>query len=227
MSTITARGTEQVEGFAAQLRGGTRAAHERAEGTGFVAALTAGSLDRPAIAAYTAALHTVYVALELTAVAMARRPVASRFVDRALERVPALERDLDVLVGADWRDRVQGGPAATAYRDHVLEVCPRSEEAFVAHHYTRYLGDLSGGRIVGAMLAKHYGLDGTTGLAFYEFPDIPEPVPYKRRYRDLLDAVPWDEGQRQASVAEANVAFELNARLLDELGANFVAPARA
>ena len=44
----------------------------------------------------------------------------------------------------------------------------------IAHAYVRYLGDLSGGRIVGRILARSPGL-GPEALSFYDFPGIADP----------------------------------------------------
>lgn len=41
--------------------------------------------------------------------------------------------------------------------------------ALLAHAYVRYLGDLSGGQIIRAKVAKAYGLDNGFGTSFYEF----------------------------------------------------------
>ena len=56
----------------------------------------------------------------------------------------------------------------------------RDAEALVAHLYTRYLGDLSGGQILRRAVVRAYGLagpgettlDARAGVAFYDFPEI-------------------------------------------------------
>ena len=69
----------------------------------------------------------------------------------------------------------------------------------VAHHYTRYLGDLAGGQVIGRTLEQLYALDGQ-GLAFYAFPDIGRPVPYRRDYRERLDALPLSSAEQDEVV---------------------------
>lgn len=208
-----------AEGLAAALREGTKQAHERAEGTDFISRMSAGTVGLDAVIDYHAQLYHVYVALEAASNAMLDAPVAGQFADTKLNRVPGLEADLEALLGADWRDQVRVGDAAREYRARVEEVCSTSEEAFIAHHYTRYLGDLSGGRIVGTMLGRHYGLTGDKALNFYDFPEITEEVPYKRAYRDYLNSVPWDEARIAATVEESRRAFALNTAVFEELGA--------
>ncbi|MGA7054843.1 MAG: biliverdin-producing heme oxygenase, partial [Mycobacterium sp.] len=89
--------------------------------------------------------------------------------------------------------------------------------ALVAHHYTRYLGDLSGGQIIGKLLDRTFGLGGA-GLAFYEFPIRPKP--YKDAYRARLDGLSLDADEIACAVDEVKVAFRLNQALFDELASN-------
>ena len=96
-------------------------------------------------------------------------------------------------------------------------VCTEDPAAFVAHHYTRYLGDLSGGRAIGAILRRTYGLE-QAGASFYEFPRISDSVAYKREYRDRLDALPSKGIDEDAFIAQVQRAFALNQSLFAELG---------
>jgi hypothetical protein len=58
----------------------------------------------------------------------------------------------------------------------------------VAHAYTRYLGDLSGGQVLARVARKTYGLEkGGAGTQFYEFDNIENKNGYKKGYRARLD----------------------------------------
>ena len=89
---------------------------------------------------------------------------------------------------------------------------------YVAHHYTRYLGDLSGGLAIGRIVARTYGV-GPEALAFYAFPGIPKPKPYKDAYRARLDALPLDEAHKQRVLQEVRAGFALNTAFFTELAA--------
>ncbi|MFC4783211.1 biliverdin-producing heme oxygenase [Nocardioides sp. MAHUQ-72] len=208
------------------MREGSRADHERAEAAGFVADLMAGRMDPERYAAYLRRLQVVYTALERAVGAHRAHPAVSAVHDASLCRSDALERDL-----AHWSAACPGpasprttSPAAAAYRVRI-ELAGERPHLLVAHHYTRYLGDLSGGRMLAQALRRsHPGLaDG--GLAFYDFADIAKPVAYKRAYRAQLDALPVDPAERVEVVEEVRHAFDLNRRLLDELSAADQAPA--
>lgn len=88
----------------------------------------------------------------------------------------------------------------------------------MAHHYTRYLGDLSGGQAIGRILARTYELEGLDGIGFYDFPEIAKPKVYKDGYRARLDALPLDEAEHQFVLAEVQRVFGFNGALFAELG---------
>ncbi|GLZ40471.1 biliverdin-producing heme oxygenase [Actinokineospora sp. NBRC 105648] len=203
-------------GFAAELRGATRAEHEHAERSVFVSALLDGQLPRESYAALLGQSLLFYTVLEEAAETWRPDPVAGRFVLDALHRRDVLAADLAWLLGPDWRASVHPLAATRAYVERLREVCFTSRSAFVAHHYTRYLGDLSGGQIIRRRLHDAYGLD-TDGVRFYTFDGIPKAKPFRDIYRELLDGSPWTEGERENLVAEANVAFRLNRAVFDDL----------
>lgn len=85
----------------------------------------------------------------------------------------------------------------------------------MAHHYVRYLGDLSGGQVVATHVRRHYGL--TDGLTFYDFTEVGKPKPYKDDYRAALDGLPLTSDQRGSVLAEAVEAFRANQAVFAEL----------
>lgn len=197
-----------------QLRTATRPQHEHAETRGFVTQLMGGSLSRAAYVDLATQHHAIYTALEATGARLAHDAVAGPFVMDALLRVPSLEADLELLRGPGWRARAVLLPATVAYVERLASITHAEE--FLAHHYTRYLGDLSGGQIISRLLQRHYGMT-PEELTFYAFAEIPRPKPFKDSYRALLDAAPLTPAGIDAVVAEAKVAFDLNATLFTDL----------
>lgn len=214
----------EAQCLSARLRDATRDEHERTESSPFVTALLDGRLDRSAYAALLGQSYLFYSVLEEAGDRWRGDPVVGPFVSDALLRRPALEADLAWLSGGDWRDDLTTLPATQRYVDRLREVCFSARSAFVAHHYTRYLGDLSGGQIIRARLRAIYGLTGD-GVRFYLFDGIAKPKVFKDSYRALIDTTPWEAGERTNLVAEANEAFRLNRGVFDDLGAAFASPA--
>jgi heme oxygenase (biliverdin-producing, ferredoxin) len=205
------------EPLSARLKDATREEHERTEASPFVTALLDGQLDRDAYTALLGQSYLFYSVLEEAGEAWRGDEVVGPFVSDDLVRCAALEADLAWLAGPGWREALEPLPATRRYADRLRAVCFDSASAFVAHHYTRYLGDLSGGQIIRRRLRSVYGLT-TDGVRFYVFDRVPKPKLFKDGYRELLDGLPWDGADQANLLAEANEAFRLNRGVFDDLG---------
>lgn len=195
------------------LRSATATQHEHAETRQFISELMGGSLSLAEYVDYVAQLAHVYEALEARDTSRDPDPLN----DSRLTRLAAIESDLTALGATDWRVTHPALPATAAYVARLQELTEGHYAAYLAHHYTRYLGDLSGGQAIGAMIARHYGAT-PDQLAFYRFEEIEKPVIYKREYREALDALELSDAERAAAIAEARAAFDFNAAVFDELG---------
>ncbi|MGO1971903.1 MAG: heme oxygenase (biliverdin-producing) [Propionibacteriaceae bacterium] len=202
-------------GLAAQMREGSRAEHEAAEESPFMAALLGGEINAAGYLAYLERMALVYAELERVGGDLADDPIAAAVLDDALLRGTALAADLTFWRARTGADAIDS-PAADAYVAAVGEAANWGGQ-FVAHHYTRYLGDLSGGQAIGRIIARTYGLTDGAGTAFYAFAEIPKPKPYKDGYRARLDALPLSAGEQTRVVAEVRRAFRLNQAVFAEL----------
>jgi heme oxygenase len=203
--------------FSTKLRDATWGNHRRAEETPYLRALVSGGIDREGYAAMVAQHYFAYLVLEEAGRAMRDDPVAGVFVDESLVRLPALERDLHALLGADWAARIAPNEATRRYRDRIQEVCFTWSFAFVAHHYTRYLGDLSGGQFLANAVQRRLGLDEHSGTAFYDFSAVGDLDEFKNAYRQRLDASPWTAQEQRWFIAETAYAYDLNTEVLVQL----------
>jgi heme oxygenase (biliverdin-producing, ferredoxin) len=204
------RNAEVVQPLSIAMKEGSTAEHDAAEQSPFVAELLAGRVSEQGYAEYLRRLRVVYSALEDTVRARRDDPLVAAVYDPALERVTPIDGDLDHWAPGESHE--VDSPAARTYRDRVVGASWGG--ALVAHHYTRYLGDLSGGQAIGKVLDREFGLGGA-GLAFYEFPVRPKP--YKDAYRGRLDGLDLDPEEIRRAVDEVKVAFGLNQALFDEL----------
>lgn len=198
------------------MREGSRAEHEDAEGSTFMSELLEGRISEQGYAAYLRRLRCVYAAMETALRARTDDPLVAAVHDPALERLAAIDADLDHWApGAPHDLAADESPAAAAYVSRLQGAEWGGD--LVAHHYTRYLGDLSGGQAIGRVLDRAFDLDGA-GTAFYAFPEIPKPKPYKDAYRARLDGLGLDAAGVARVVDEVKVAFRLNQALFTELG---------
>lgn len=202
--------------FSEALRERTRGVHQESEGAVFMQDLMSGKGSRNDYIALLAQHYFIYEALEEAAVRMADDPVAALFISPKLARLPAIEADLEFLLGPDWRDRIAPLPSTTRYTARIREVGRSWPGGFIAHHYTRYLGDLSGGQIIRTLLQRQYGFE-TNGVGFYLFAEIAKPKLFKDTYRSQLDAVEWTDEERDRVIGEVALAFRFNTELFDDL----------
>ena len=221
---MTALLSDHTEPLSTLMRDGSRAEHTAAEGSSYMAALLDGQVNEQGYADYLLRLRQVYAALETAGRDLAATdPVAAAVHDPALERLAAIDADLAHWL-PDWspEDAVElDSPAAKAYVERV-EASRAWGGLYAAHHYTRYLGDLSGGQAIGRTLDRTFGLGGK-GIAFYEFAEVPKPKPYKDGYRARLDGLGLDADQKARVVDEVKVAFGLNQAVFEELSGHLAA----
>jgi heme oxygenase len=194
-----------------------------AENTGFVSCFLKGVVDKASYRTLVADLYFVYSAMEEEFGKLKDHPVVAPVAFAELNRRESLEQDLAFYFGPDWRSSVKSTPGAQQYVARLHQVARDCPELLVGHHYTRYIGDLSGGQILKNIAQKAMNLGEHDGLRFYEFDAIPDEKAFKTNYRATLDALPIDQAMADRIVEEANHAFHLNMTMFQELEGNLIA----
>ncbi len=205
--------------FSTAIRGATWGDHSDSEGAGFMAAIMRGQATRDDYAALVAQHYFLYVALEEAAGAIAADPRFAHIHPEAIVRVPALEADLEFLYGADWRELISAVPATDRYVARIREVAAEGWlPGIVAHHYTRYLGDLSGGQMIAKAVANQHGFE-TKGIEFYDFGALGGIPEFKNAYRAALDVLgeSLDEAERERVIDEVRTSYRFNAETFGDL----------
>jgi len=206
------------------LKAGTKKSHRAAENVQFVRSFIKGKIDQKIYKRMVISLWHTYTALEEELRRHKNHPTYSKLhFPRELERVAALEEDLAYYYGPSWRTLPEitapPSPCTQDYIDRIKYVGDHDPDVLVAHAYTRYLGDLSGGQTLMRVAKKAMGLpeDGS-GTAFYRFPELGSTANgFKKKYRALMDETPVDADLADRIVAEANLAFIHNMRTFEEL----------
>lgn len=208
--------------LATQLREGTKKSHTMAENVGFVKCFLKGTVEKTSYRKLAANLYFVYSAIEEEMERNKNHPVVSKIYFPILNRKENLEKDLQYYFGNDWRAEVEPSAAARAYIARIREISATSPELLVAHSYTRYLGDLSGGQILKGIAQRGMNLPEGSGTNFYEFKDIPDEKAFKTTYRQAMDDLPIDQATADRIVQEANDAFGMNMKMFMELEGNLI-----
>lgn len=203
--------------FSARLRRATQAEHSRAESAEFISTLMEGARSARDYTLLLSQYRFIYAALEEESRLLRGLPDLAGLLDPALERLPAIEADLAGLLPAVGLAAAPGElPATRAYAARIRAAAAEHPARLVAHHYLRYLGDLSGGLAIGKLVSRHYGIV-PEHLSMWTFHGIDKPKVYKDGYRAKLDAYAVDDARADALVDEAASGFALNRALFAEL----------
>lgn len=216
--TATAQAPSPQSDFSTRLRAETNAAHRAAEGETFVTKLMGGELNARAYQALLEQYAHIYPALEAAVAKVETDPQVAAFHHPGLARTEAITRDLDALAGSD-RGAPHAVPATLALVEHISSGL--SVERLLAHHYLRYLGDLSGGLAIGKLVARHYGI-APEALNMWRFDGIEKPKLFKDHYRATLDANDFSPAQQQAFIEESGLGYQLNQAVFADLGREYL-----
>ncbi len=208
--------------LATKLRVGTKKAHTMAENVGFVKCFLKGVVEKTSYRKLVGNFYFIYSAMEEEIEKHRNHPIASKINFPQLYRKHSLEQDLAYYYGSNWREQIQLSPAGEAYVKRIREISANEPELLIAHSYTRYIGDLSGGQILKNIAVTGMNLNDGQGTAFYEFGDIPDEKAFKAKYRSAVDELPIDDATVDRIVDEANAAFGMNMKMFQELEGNLI-----
>jgi heme oxygenase (biliverdin-producing, ferredoxin) len=208
--------------LATQLREGTSKSHTMAENVNFIKSFLGGVIDKRSYTEMLSKLYFVYEAIENAMEKNKEHEYIKPIYFPELNRTESLKEDLIFHYGEDWLENITLSKATLDYVNRINTISKEKPELLVAHAYTRYLGDLSGGQILKKIAQRSMGLEGSKGLAFYEFKEVSDETQFKLNYKAALDSLPIKENEASQIIAEANTAFTLNMNIFSELEFNLV-----
>ena len=213
---------EQEITFAKRLRAGTAQAHRFAESTNFVKGLLKGMMSFASFANMQAGMYLVYEALETELERHKDHPLVGSVYFPELSRMASLEQDLEFLYGEDWKSKIRSTPARQEYVERIHWLGDNDPGLLVAHSYTRYLGDLSGGQVISKIARRSLGLENRDGLRFFDFDEIDDSKTFKNEYRNRLNQLALSDDLAVEVIEEAKQVFALNQRLFEELEGSWI-----
>ena len=204
--------------FSLELKEGTSKSHNAAENTKFVSQFLKGVLNPEEYCKLLSDFYYVYDTME-TRIQESKDPLV-RVLQQwnvQLFRTAFIQRDLRYYYGPMWREKQIPTEACNKYCYRINEIAEKDPYLLIAHHYTRYIGDLSGGQILKGIAKKALNPPEGEGLHFYDFPRIEDAKAFKTEYRSTLDNLDLTREQKDALVEEANYAFKLNMDMFNEM----------
>lgn len=200
--------TSQASTLSQALKSGTAESHTAAENVHFVKNFIKGIIDRELYMELVTGLYHTYLTLEKLLDLHGPVHFPSLHFPKELSRVEALREDMEFWYGIDWESKPEcrtPSPAVKDYIERMEEVGQIDPMLLLSHAYTRYLGDLSGGKVLSRIARRALKLDGDNGLQFYKFDSISSYKAFKDQYRDALDNLALTPEKVGRLVAEANV----------------------
>ncbi|WP_291861025.1 biliverdin-producing heme oxygenase [Bradyrhizobium sp.] len=187
----------------------TKALHVEAERTGIIRDLLRGEASREGYVLLLRNLLPAYQAMEQGLERHRGSEGLAALAGFRFDRAPAIEADLAGLCGHRWERDIPLLSAGDIYARRIAKAAEGDGIRLIAHAYTRYLGDLSGGQILQRLLTRSLKLK-PTELTFYDFPRFYDLEALKADFRQALDAAGALASDPQAVVEEGAIAFSLN-----------------
>ncbi|XP_069510484.1 heme oxygenase 1 [Ambystoma mexicanum] len=201
------------------LKEATKEVHQQAEDTEFMRNFQKGQVSLNEFKLVMSSLYFVYEALEEEIERNKDHPgYAPVYFPTELHRKAALELDMAYFYGSQWRNVISCPKATRMYVARLHHVGQKEPELLVAHAYTRYLGDLSGGQVLKKIAQKALQLPASgEGLAFFTFDGVTSATKFKQLYRARMNAIEMDDSTKERVLNEAKKAFLLNVAVFEEL----------
>jgi heme oxygenase len=210
-AAATADGSTSAS-IVAALYSRTKALHVEAERTGIIRDLLRGNASRDGYALLMRNLLPAYRALEHGLERHRSSSGLGHLAKFRFDRASTIESDLMALRGEHWSREIPVLPAAGLYANRISEAAEGDGLRLVAHAYTRYLGDLSGGQVLQRLLARSLQLQ-PNELSFYDFPRFSDLNALKTDYREALKRAGKIALDPDAIIEEGALAFSHNIAL--------------
>jgi heme oxygenase (biliverdin-producing, ferredoxin) len=198
-----------------RMRARTAEPHLRAEQSGIVAAILAGQVSQSGYALYLRNLLPVYLAMEHALRCNRDRPGIGYLAQPSIYRASSIIADLGNFAGSGWAVSLPLLASGERYAARVTRAGRGDGALLIAHAYTRYLGDLNGGRILRRRLVRRFGRD--FPAAFTEFTSISDVGAFTTRFSAALNRAGDSVSDAEPVVQEAAIAFEMNIQLSREV----------
>lgn len=204
-----------------QIKEGTKKSHTMAENTGFITCFLKGVVEKKSYVRLMSDLYHVYSAMEEEIDRHKDDPIVSKIYYPELFRKESIEKDLQYYLGNDWKNQITQTNSCKEYVARIRDISIFSPMLLISHHYTRYIGDLSGGQVLKGIAQTALKVD-DDGMNFYIFKDIPDEKEFKNNYRNALDSLPLTQTQIDLIITEANNAFKYNMKVFNEIEGNLI-----
>lgn len=200
--------------FLEQLKTQTAVLHGTATHSGFNLELFKGNVTRTLYGKYLLHKFHFYTVLEQGLRQNQSDNAISKLIFPELERAPRLREDIACFMDIGWESE----PMLSSVSSHVHRLqtlITEKPHLLIAHAYTNYLADLSGGMIIRNILTRQYKFNASE-LNAYEF-EINDVESFKANYRGILCAFVKEYNLQNSFIEEVKLAYIFSICALQEL----------
>ena len=202
------------ENFVEKLKDATSILHKIAERGGFNLELFKGNITKEEYGEYLLHKLHIYRSLESALNEQTSNNEISKIIFPELQRESSLIEDLRTLLG----DNFESAPQLSSVGSYIYRIQTLATEKpllLIAHAYTNYLADLSGGMIIKKILLEQYGYEASE-LKTYAF-DIPDIGKFKKEYHEILAKIIIENSMEAEFIEEVKLAYIFSIAALNEL----------
>ena len=204
-----------------RLRAETREAHTTAERSGIMRDLLRGTIAVPAYVSLLHNLAALYETLEAELDRNCTLPALSGVEWSSVRRFAALQNDIKQLTNGSPLAKNTAlddiAPSTREYVRHLRDLGAHHPTLLFPHAYLRYLGDMYGGQIIKRIVLEKVIPDVPGAVSFYEFDQIENLHAFMVTFREAMDSIPLTSNDADRMVSEAQLGYELHARIFEEL----------
>lgn len=203
--------------FSGQLKQAGKEDHDKVEQAAVIRAIFDGSISEKEYMDYLACLYEVYSQLEKELCLQESNPQVAPLIIPDIFRASTIKADLKAFGDEGHKPNQQ----AREYRAHLQFLGQYRPHLLIAHAYLRYLGDLFGGQMIARKLKERFD----DKLNFHDFTalcqaqKIKNPTVFAIKFREILDALPLDEEQKNEILEEVAAGYRRHEMMFKQLRA--------
>lgn len=208
--------SEEIEGKVSRvLREGTRKLHDEVAYSPFAKKLGEAQVTESEYIMYLADLYRIYSTLESYLESCAYLDYISPLCIKGLYRSEALKKDMEYF-NAPYS---AAGDASYEYQRRLWQIAQQAPHKLIAHVYTRFMGDLFGGRLIEAKFESTW----PGGTNFYKYEELCEEYNLTNAsrfvtiFRKILDSLSLGETELREVCEEVDWAFKQHKVIFEEL----------
>lgn len=208
-------GESEMKSLTDRMKERTKQIHQDVTFRPFLEKIRREEADERSYCQYLTDLRAVFEELEFELSFLPTDSALSGLYVANLCRKEAISNDI-----AQFQiESLESGKAAKEYVRHLKEIGSKKPHLLAAHAYTHFLALLFGGQLLGGHVRKKW----ENAAQMYDFNDLLKETgckatrDYANQYKDKLNQIPFTAAEQEELVEEAQAAFEMTDRMVQEL----------